>query len=90
MAPRRVVIDYHSSITIELTNEWMRDIFNEFVTDKADFTAFSPKYANPYETNLENLINAAKNVVPDTVHVDILSGLSVDLEAKLDFHRNIY
>lgn len=87
MAQRREVIDYHSSLTVELTNEWMRDIKNEFITDKADFVAFSPKYADPYETDLENLINAAKNVVPDSVHVDILSGLTVDLESKHDISR---
>lgn len=87
MAQRREQIDYHSSLPVELTNEWMRDISNEFILDKADFVAFSTKYADPYETNLIAKINDAKNVVPDSVHVDILSGLTKNLESEMDLCR---
>jgi len=87
MSLRREEIEYHSSMPIEPTNEWMRDTNNEFKTDKADFIAFSPKYAAPYETDLETKITNAKNVVPDSVQVDIISGLTADLEAKLDISR---
>ena len=87
MSPRREEVGYHSSLPIEPTNEWMRDTFNEFKTDKADFIAFSPKYDLTYETDLGVKIQAAKDVVPDSVHVDVISGLTLDLEAKLDVCR---
>lgn len=84
---RRAAIDYHSSLPIEPTNEWMRDTLNEFKTDKPDFIAFSPKYVDPYETDLETKIETAKNVIPDSVHLDILTGLTATLEAKMDTAR---
>jgi len=87
MAARREEVEYHSSLPIEGTNEWLRDTYNEFRNDKADFIAFSPKYADPYGADLEVKIQAAKDVVPDSVHVDIISGLTAELEAKLDVCR---
>lgn len=87
MAARREEVGYHSSLPIEGTNGWLRDTYNEFKTDKADFIVFSPKYADPYETDLGLKIQKAKDVVPDSVHVNIISGLTAELEAKLDVCR---
>jgi len=84
---RRYLIEFLSHLPIEATNEWMRIVLEEFLVDVAHFTAFSPKYAAPYATNLEAIINAAKLVVPDSTNVDIISGLTAELEAKMDGGR---
>lgn len=84
---RRYLIEFLSHLPFAATNEWMRIVLEEFKVDAADFIAFSPKYAPPYQTNLEAKIDAAKNVVPDSTNVDIITGLTAELEAKMDIGR---
>ena len=85
--PRRYLIWFLSHLPFEATNEWMRIVLEEFKVDVALFIAFSSKYAPPYVTNLEALIDAAKLVVPDSTNVNIISGLTAELEAKMDVGR---
>jgi len=84
---RRYLIEFLSHLPFEATNEWMKIILEEFLVDEAEFIAFSPKYAAPYAADLKSKIEAAKNVVPDSTNVNIITGLTAELEAKMDIGR---
>lgn len=84
---RRKEVQYKSPISVPKTIEFVRDIHTIFTADKADFTAFSPKYNDPYGDNFLAKITDAENFQTDEQYIDIQKNLTASLEAKMDVGR---
>ncbi|HOZ91256.1 MAG TPA: carboxypeptidase-like regulatory domain-containing protein [Bacteroidia bacterium] len=61
-----------------------------FIEDQADFTAFDPDFANPYETDWETKIEAAETYIDDETVVDQMVGKTEYLHTTMKECRDYY
>lgn len=67
--------------------EYCKTMLAHFLDEQANFEAFDVAFATPFETDWQDAIDAAEDILPDEAVQDQLQQLTADVEAAMEASR---